>query len=158
MYILILSILSLILFSLFIRYKNNDNYICNHKKNLNESEIIIFEKYLKQEYETAHLYLRDDNILHFYILDNDVLISYFHIVKMDDTYDIYYMYTNKDYRRQGYITKLLKYSFDVCKKYNINILHTNTKKYNIPSINNILNNGFSILEEKNDMIYFYKNI
>jgi len=144
----------------FLINKYLDNINCQFKKNLNDYEINILTKYLKTEYETAHEYLRNSDIYHFFIIKNNVLISYFHIVDLDDDNNFYilYAYTNKDYRKKGYIKKLLNYSFKICKKNNINTIYYYTKIYNNASINTSKSLGFSVFEEKKDNIYFYKNL
>jgi len=140
------------------KYLDNINY--QFKKKLNNYEINILTKYLKYEYETAHEYLTDSDIYHFFIIKNNILISYFHIVELDNDNKFYilYAYTNKDYRKKGYIKKLLNYSFEICKKNNINTIYYYTKKYNSASVNTAKSLGFSLLEKKKDNIYFYKDL
>ena len=147
-----------LMFFFINKYLDNINY--QFKKKLNDYEINILTKYLKSEYETAHEYLTNSDIYHFFIIKNNVLISYFHIVELDDDNKFYilYVYTNKDYRKKGYIKKLLNYSFEICKKNNIYKLYYYTKIYNNASINTAKSLGFSVLEEKKDNIYFYKDL
>lgn len=127
--------------------------ICSHKKILNKNEIIIIKKYLDQEYETASKYLYDSDIIHFFIIKDDVLISYFHVSEysIDENY-ISYSYTNPNYRGQGYAKKLLRYGLSICKEYNINKLYSFTKVNNTPSIKLFKSCGFKIDSIDNDEV------
>ena len=153
-----LILIPLIFFKYSNKYINTYDILFKHEQELNDSEKKILEKYLKTEYESAHIYLNDKNIYHFYIIQNETLISYFHIAKIDNKYYAYYVFTNKNYRKNGYIKKLFNYSFEICKQKNINNLYYITKKYNNASINTAKSLGFYFLKKEDDNIHFIKNI
>ena len=151
-YFFILCIISLIYN--FMHYP-----ICSHKKILNRNEITIIKKYLDQEYETASKYLFDNDIIHFYIIKDNVLISYCHVSEysIGENY-ISYSYTNPNYRGKGFAKKLLQYTLSICKKYNINKLYSFTKVNNTASIKLFKSCGFkidSIDKDEVNMSYDY---
>ena len=134
MYLLILLIIIIYLIFLY----TNHNFITrsfpqvpfsiNVKKKLNNYEIKILKKYLTEDEDENYNeeedgddlvedYLLNTNYYHFYIIKNDILISYFYISpENDNKFYIFNCYTNKNYRKKGYMKKLLKYSFEFCKK------------------------------------------
>jgi ribosomal protein S18 acetylase RimI-like enzyme len=127
--------------------------ICSHKKILNKNDINIIKKYLDQEYETASKYLYDEDIIHFFIIKDDVLLSYFHVSEYNigENY-ISYSYTNPNYRGKGYAKKLLQYGLSICREYNINKLYSFTKVNNTVSINLFKSCGFKIDSIDNDEV------
>lgn len=126
---------------------------------LNKKEHNIISKYIIEEYMTATDYLDDNDTIHFYIIDNDILISYFHItMNKNNKYFINYMYTNKNYRNKGYMNKLLMYALDVCKEKNIKKVYSWTKLSNKASQNTFLSNNFTIDNITDDDITFVKKL
>ena len=139
--------------SLIYNFMHYPIYICSHKKILNRNEITIIKKYLDQEYETASKYLFDNDIIHFFIIKYNVLISYCHVSEysIGENY-ISYSYTNPNYRGKGFAKKLLQYTLSICKKYNINKLYSFTKVNNTASINLFKSCNFKIDSIDNDEV------
>ncbi len=103
--------------------------------------------------------MNDATTEHYFIIDCDILISYFHITQnSQDKYFINYMYTNKNYRNRGYMKKLLSYALNICKMNNINTVYSWTKITNVNSKNIFLSNNFTIDNIKDDNITFVKNL
>jgi hypothetical protein len=159
MKIFILLVIIIIFILLIIIYISINKYKCNYKIKLNEKEYNIISKYIKEEYITATDYLDDNDTIHFYIIDNDILISYFHItINKYNKYFINYMYTNKNYRNKGYMNKLLMYALYVCKEKNIKEVYSWTKLSNKASQNTFLSNNFIIDNITDDDITFVKKL
>jgi GNAT superfamily N-acetyltransferase len=132
---------------------------CSYNKKLDLYEHNIISKYITEEYITATDYLLDNDTIHFYIIDNDVLISYLHVTKnTDNKHFINYMYTNKNHRNKGYMKKLLNYALDICKKHNINSVYSWTKHKNNNSKKTFYSNDFMVHNYDHMDITFVKHL
>ena len=131
----------------------------NSKKIIKNSHLIILRKFLDEEYNSASKYLedKDDDIIHFYILKNNELVSYFHMVEFNKgEFFIYYLFTNINLRGKGNAKKLIEYSFTFCNFYNIKIINSMVNINNIPSKKLFISLKFEIDKIKDDYIYFIK--
>ena len=68
------------------------------------------------------------------------------------------MYTNKNYRKKGYMKKLLNYALKICKTYNIKEIYSWTKITNDASKNLFISNNFEINMIEDDNIIFIKKL
>ena len=107
-------------------------------------------------YELQHI-LSDEEFLTFCIKKNnsDQILAYLIGKDIEDnTFDIYYFAVEKDYRRQGLGTKLMKYVIDNLKE-DITNITLQTQIDNEAAIKFYQRNGFKIMHILKD--YYYEN-
>lgn len=127
------------------------NFTCRHSKRLKTYEYDIISKFIKDEYKTAINYLDDPDATHFYIIEDGILVSYFHIIlNREGKYYINYVYTNKNYRGKGIMKKLLQYALENME---VDSLYTWTKNTNQVSQHLFISSGFIVISrDKTDVV------
>lgn len=124
------------------------NFTCRHSKRLKKYEYDIISRFI---YTTAINYLDDPDATHFYIIEDGILVSYFHIIlNHEGKYYINYVYTNKNYRGKGIMKKLLQYALENME---VDALYTWTKNTNQVSQHLFISSGFIVISrDKTDVV------
>jgi GNAT superfamily N-acetyltransferase len=117
----------------------------------------IISNGIKNEYETATDYINDPDATHFYMIEDSVLVCYFHIVfNREHKYYINYVYTNPKYRGKGLMKTLLQYAMDVSP--HIEELYTWTKNTNQASQQLFISSGFQVISRDDTDVVLMKRL